>query len=297
MAVALALLAATSNAGASVLQRHAARAVPDELEFHLSLVWALIRNPVWLYGIGALILGFVFQAGALGVGGLALVQPIMTVELPITMVLLSWAFGIVLDRRSWLAVGALTVGLAMFLVAASPQAGHRLPGAGSWLLALTVTSGTILALEVVARLFVGPGPARAAILGTAGGLGFAFTATLIKETVGILRGDPGMLPFSWQPYAMVAAGLYSVFLLQNALHSGTLVAAQPALTISDPVAGILYGTLMFGEPVRSGPWIVMEVAGAAIVGWGIIVLAQSPPIRAQEAAAARKRDLPGPATR
>ncbi|WP_143043562.1 DMT family transporter [Nonomuraea jiangxiensis] len=273
----LAVLAAACNAGASVLQRRAARTVPPELGLRLGLIWALVRNRLWRWGITALIAGFVFQAAALSQGGVALVQPALVIELPFTMIILSWAFGTVLDRRSWLAIGVLSAGLGMFLAAAVPGPGRWSPDTTEWVVAAVVTSATVAGLVALAAL--SSGPLRAAALGVAAGIGFAFTATLIKKCVTLLEDDPGALPVSWPLYAMVFTGLCSVFLLQNSLHSGSLVVAQPALTISDPMAGILYGALMYGEPIRTGPWIVMEAAGAGLLVYGVIVLTRSPIIQ------------------
>jgi drug/metabolite transporter (DMT)-like permease len=273
----LAVLAAGCNAGASVLQRRAARSVPPELGLRPGLIRALIGNPLWRWGIAALIAGFVFQAAALSVGGIALVQPALVIELPFTLIILSWAFDTVLDRRTWLAIGILSAGLGMFLAAAVPGSGRWSPGVTEWIMAAVVTSATIAGLVVVGA--ARRGPLRPAMLGVAAGIGFAFTATLIKKCVNILDHDPGALPVSWPLYAMVAAGLCSLFLLQNALHSGSLVIAQPALTISDPMAGILYGALMFGEPIRTGPWVVLEVAGAGLLVYGVVVLVRSPVIQ------------------
>ncbi|MFF4622867.1 DMT family transporter [Nonomuraea jabiensis] len=275
----LAVLAALCNAATSVLQRRAARPLPLELGLRFGLIWALIGNPLWRWGIVAMIGGFLFQAAALSKGGIALVQPALVIELPFTMIIISWAFGTVLDGKSWLAIGALSAGLAMFLAAAVPGPGRWSPDAAEWIIAAAATSATIAALVTVGALT--RGPIRAATLGVAAGIGFAFTATLIKKCTTILADDPRALPVSWPLYAMLAAGLCSLFLLQNALHSGTLVVAQPALTISDPLAGILYGALMYGEPIRAGPWLVMEAAGAGLLVYGVIALTRSPLIQEQ----------------
>jgi drug/metabolite transporter (DMT)-like permease len=263
---------------ASVLQRRAARRVPEREAMRLSLIWALVRTPVWLGGIGAMILGFAFQAAALSRGGLALVQPVLISELPFTMILMSGVLGVRLGRRSWLAIGAMTGGLALLLFAASPRMGEGGPDALSWLSAAAGTLATVAALVLVARITVGAG--RAAAFGVAAGIGFAFTATFIKQATLVLGEDPSALPVTWQVYAMVVAGLCSVFLLQNALQSGTLVAAQPALTLSDPVASIVYGTTMFGEEIRTGVWVVPEVTGIGMIVCGSYLLAQSPLMRA-----------------
>ncbi|QYC45858.1 hypothetical protein Nocox_41585 [Nonomuraea coxensis DSM 45129] len=277
----LAVLAGLCNAASSVLQRRAALTVPQDPPARMGLILALVRKPVWLWGIAALIGGFLFQAAALSQGAIALVQPVLVVELPFTMIILSMAFGIVLDRSTWLAIGALSAGLAIFLVAADPDVGRWVPDAIGWIAATVVTAAvmaTLVAVGVLAK-----GAVRPAVLGVATGIGFAFTATLIKTCTAIAQEDMGALPRSWQLYAMVAAGLCSLVLLQHTLHSGPLVVAQPALTISDPIAGILFGGLLFGEPIRSGSWIVLEAIGIGSMAYGVIRLARSPLIQAQNA--------------
>ncbi|MEU6041457.1 DMT family transporter [Actinomadura sp. NPDC047616] len=279
IAVVCALLAAASNALASVLQRRAARCAPEEFAFRPALLWSLIRRPVWLAGIAALIAGFLLQALALSNGGLALVQPLLVAELPFTMILLARMSRIRLDRRTWVAVAAMTAGLAGFLAAASPTPGRHMPGTLDWVLAAIVTVGAIVAVVALSRLL--SGTLRAAVLGASAGTGFAFTATFMKATTNLADQGMVVLLTSWEPYAMVGAGVGSVYLLQNALQSGTLVAAQPALTITDPVASVVYGVTMFGEGVRSGPWVIIEVAGFALILFGSVRLSQSRPIRMQ----------------
>lgn len=279
IAVVFALLAAASNALASVLQRRAARSAPKEFAFRPALLWDLIRRRVWLGGIGALIAGFLLQALALGNAGLALVQPLLVAELPFTMVLIARLSRIRLDRRTWAAVGAMTIGLVGFLVAAAPTRGRHTPRILDWVFAGIITVTAILGAVAVSRALAGA--PRAAVLGAAAGTGFAFTATFMKATTGLFDEGMATLLSSWQPYAMVMAGIGSVFLLQNALQSGTLVAAQPALTICDPVASILYGITMFGESVRSGPWLILEVVGFALIFYGSIRLSQSRPVQMQ----------------
>ncbi|KAB8193071.1 hypothetical protein FH608_022335 [Nonomuraea phyllanthi] len=276
----LAFFAAACNAASSVLQRRASLSASPDLEFRLGLFWALIRNPVWLWGIGALIGGFIFQAAALSIGGIALVQPALVIELPLTMIILSIAFNASLDRKAWIAICSLTGGLALFLAAAAPGPGRWTPATAEWIVATAATAGTVGALVAVAALTTATA-ARPALLGIAAGISFAFTATLIKKTTMIFQQDPGQLFVTWPLYGMVAAGLCAVFLLQNALHSGTLVVAQPALTMSDPMAGILYGALMFGEPIRTGSWVVLEVVGVGLMVYGLIELNRSPLIQAQ----------------
>ncbi|MEV7006929.1 DMT family transporter [Streptosporangium sp. NPDC051022] len=278
IAVVFALLCAASNATGSILQRREARNMPQNMAFRPALIWALLHRPAWLGGVAALIAGFVFQATALSFGALALVQPLLAVELPLTMIGVSLVFKVTVDRRSWLATAALTGGLALFLLTAAPSGnGRAVISAGQWALAGGVTVLAMAALIATARAL--PPAARAAVLGTAAGIGFAFTATFMRKSTVILRDDPSALPTSWQLYAMVATGICSFFLLQNAYQSGPLIAAQPAITTSDPVASVLYGIMLFDEQLRSGVWIVPELAGIALVLYGSVLLARSPAIQ------------------
>jgi drug/metabolite transporter (DMT)-like permease len=277
IAALLAVLAAASNALASVLQRRAARTAPRDTAFRLGLITYLIRRPAWLGGIGALIAGFVFQAAALSLGELSLVQPVLVVELPFTMIFIGLVLRVRIDPQSWLAVGLLTVGLVTFLLAAGPSAGHRVPGRMDWAIATVVTLGIEAGLLVAARVTGGVGPA--VFLGLSAGLGFSFTAALMKQATEELAERPSALVTTWPMYGMVFAGLVSLFLLQNAFQSGPLVAVQPALTVSDPVASIGYGVGLFGESIRLGPWVIVELVGIGLILYGSARLAQSPPLR------------------
>ncbi len=120
----LALLAAASNAVASVLQRYAARQVPSSKSFRLALILDLVRNPVWLAGFIGMIASAVFQSGALMAGRLALVQPILITELPFTLLVAAFVFRQRPGRRPILATLAMTGGLALILLAASPSGGR-----------------------------------------------------------------------------------------------------------------------------------------------------------------------------
>jgi len=71
---------------------------------------------------------------------------------------------------------------------------------------------------------------------------------------------------SWEIYAMVASGLLGMFLVQSALNAGGLIAAQPGLTLSDPVISVLWGVFAFHEQARGGWYVLPEVVAAAIVG-------------------------------
>ncbi|MFG1851102.1 DMT family transporter [Actinomadura geliboluensis] len=272
--VVLALLAGASNALASVLQRRVAKAAPEADAFKFALILDLLRSPMWLGGIGALIAAFVLQAAALSIAGLSLVQPLLAVELPFTMILIALLPPRGLTRVPWTAVVLLSVGLAVLLFALSPDEDYHLPSGPAWIIATTGTVGCVAALVTLSRLI--RGPVRAVLLGVTTSIGFALTAAFMNTATRDFERGLRAVVTSWQLYAMALAGLASLFLLQNALQSGSLVAVQPALTISDPVASIILGVYLFGEDVRGGPWVLLEAAGMALLLLGSIGIARSP---------------------
>ena len=272
--VVLAVLAGAANALASVLQRRVVKAAPEADAFRLALIVNTLRSPMWLGGIGALIAAFVLQAAALSIAGLSLVQPLLAVELPFTMILIAWLPPRGLMGVPWAAVVLLTAGLAVLLFALSPDESYHTPSTSTWIIATTGTVAVVVAL--VALSWFIHRPARAVLLGITTSIGFALTAAFMNTvTHEFADGIAGLLT-SWQLYAMALAGLASLFLLQNALQSGSLVAVQPALTISDPVASIILGVYLFGEDVRGGPWLALEAAGMALILLGSIGIARSP---------------------
>lgn len=273
ISILLALTASFCNAMASVLQRRGTLAVPDGAG-PVVFVRTLLSRPIWFAGIAAMIGGFLFQAGALAFGGLALVEPLLAMELPFTMLLIALTSTRRLSGQSWLATVSITAGLAVLLFAASPGRGTSTPEAYRWVLATLVIVGCVGGL--LSGAWAVRGPYRTALLGIATSLGFAFTAALMKGSTGVLRADPIRTLTSWQLYAMVAAGLLSVAMLQVTLRSGTLVAAQPALTISDPVASMILGALLFDEPIRAGAWIIPEVLGVALIVYGVVEISRTP---------------------
>jgi hypothetical protein len=121
------------------------------------------------------------------------------------------------------------------------------------------------------------GRARAACFAAAAAIGYALTAALIKDATDAWRtgGATGFF-LAWQTYAFAAAGVCALFLLQNAVQSGPLVASQPALTLGDALVSLSLGVTLYGEEVRTGWWLIPEVMGVALILYGAVLLARIP---------------------
>jgi drug/metabolite transporter (DMT)-like permease len=274
VSVLFALLTALFNGLASVLQRMAAETAPPSQALHLSLFGYLIRRKVWLAGIGMVVLAAVCQATALATGPVALVQPIFIIELPFTLLVASRLNHRRLPRMTWWAVGLVTVSLGAGLAAAAPSGGSDQASTKVWVTALIVTAvfeAVVITAGVRAR-----GNARAAALGLAAACGYALTATLMKSAVAALPRGAGAFFGSWQLYATAAAGVGALFLLQNGLQAGLLVAVQPPLTLGDALISASYGVTVYGENVQTGGWLlVAEIAAVIAVALGCIQLSRS----------------------
>ena len=286
---ALAVLAACANALSSVLQRKANKRVPQRENMSPRQIWTLLHQPVWFGGILAITVGFLLQASALGTGDLAVVEPVLVLELPFTLILASWLFHQRLGLREWLPSAAMTAGLAGLLYLLAPSAGGppQLPWYG-WLAGVGGNLALVGALVLVARRGSirrarpekpgqqGGGPFRAALLAVAAGSTFGLTAALMKEVTRTFERGVGELFTDWPVYAMVAAGVLGMFLTQSALNAGQLIAAQPGLSLSDPLISVLWGVLAFHEQIRQGWYIPGEVACAGVIVAGVVTLARSP---------------------
>nr|WP_319020250.1 DMT family transporter [Streptomyces peucetius] len=274
--VLFALCAALSNAFATVLQRKAALVVPSSEGFRAGLVLDLLRQPVWLAGILAVVVAGVCQAVALGTGPLTIVQPLFVLELPLALILATLLLHGSLPRAGWVAVAGVVVGLGIALAAAAPSGDRTDVPADRWIVALPVCAAVVLALAAAA-LRRPEGRARAACLGSATAISYALTAALMKEAVHILD-DHGLGAFltTWQTYAFAASGGAALFLLVHAMQAGPLVASQPALTLGDAAVSLALGLLLFEEDIRTGWWLLPQAAGVALVVAGVLALARVP---------------------
>lgn len=279
LSVVFALLAAGSNAVGTVLQRRAALTVPRSDSFRIRLMIDLMRHPVWLGGILSVIFAALFQGLALATGPLAVVQPIFVLELPTALLIAGVVFRKRLPPSTWGAVACIVLGLGIALGAARPSGGTLQAPMALWALSLTCCLGAMAVLSVAAlrRPF---GPARAACLGTAAAIGYSTTAALMKSATDTLdhRGV-GAFFSAWQTYAFAAVGVCALFLLENAMQAGPLVASQPALTLGDALISLSLGVTLYGEYVRTGWWLVPEIIGAGLVLGGAVGLSRAPQMR------------------
>jgi drug/metabolite transporter (DMT)-like permease len=275
MVFVLALGAALANALTSVFQRKGIEMAPAGTTLRFSLITYAVRRGIWLAGFALMIVSFVLQAVALHLGRLSEVQPILTTELVFLVVVLVAWFGFTMGRREWAGVVAVTAGLAGFLYFADPVDGTLSPPLWEWVIAGGACSAGIVTAVLLALR--GPRWWRAAMFGTGASISFAFTAACTKVVSGFAAADWASLYRHWQTYALACFGALAVFLAQNAIHAGPIVASQSTIVLVDPVASILVGVGLFGDNLRTtGAWGPLEALSLLVMVGGAVLLAHSP---------------------
>ncbi|MDQ2876368.1 MAG: DMT family transporter [Actinomycetota bacterium] len=271
----LALGASLANALTSIFQRMGVEDAPASTTLRLGLLAYALRRKVWLLGFALMIVSFGLQAGALHLGRLSEVQPILTTELVFLVIVLAAWFGFPVTRRELLGCLAVTAGLAGFLYFAHPEYGPGTPPLWAWIVTgIACSVGIVVTAAAATR---GPAWWRAAMFGTAAAISFAFTSALTKAVTGFAAHDVASLYRHWQTYALAAFGGLAVFLAQNAFHAGPIVASQSTIVLVDPLASILIGVGLFGDDLRtSGPWGPLEALSLLLMFLGAFWLTHSP---------------------
>jgi len=276
VAVLLAAGAAFLTALSVVLQRVALESaqVPHSLSPRLML--HALRKRSWLTGFALMLGTFVLQASALRFGQLSVVQPVLTTELIFLVAILVVAFHRRVGWRELAGIAAIVAGLAGFFACASPAVGIGQPGDVAWLTVSGATFTSSLCLVAAGR--VGPRWWRAAALGAASAILFAYNAALTKTLTSLLRTGGWLHLFeNWDPYLIAVSGAAGLFVLQSALHAGPITASRTANVTVNPLVSIVIGVFAFGEHLRSGALLVtLDMLAIAVMCAGVVMLVRSP---------------------
>lgn len=276
IAVPAALAGAASFGLASATQQRATKQVPTVRTLDPRLLLELVRQPLWVLGVFAILVGVSLQLVALAFGPLVLVQPLLVTGLLFAAIFSAWMAHRSVDRVVVLGCLLCITGLAAFLLLARPRGIARGGADGAALLALVVVLGVVVAVSLVVATRFG-GNVRVLGLAVATGALFGVTAGLMKVVGGQVRaGGPGE-PFGhWMLYVVCVIGPLGFLLSQNTFQQGELIA--PALAVirtMDPLVGVAIGVVWLGEQVATAPAVLVgEVIAAGVVVGGIALLAR-----------------------
>jgi drug/metabolite transporter (DMT)-like permease len=259
-----------------VIQQHAAARAPAEERLSFRLLVDLAQRPLWLAGIGVMVVGQLFGAYALGRGKLTVVEPLLAANLLFALPMAALWSRQSLGKREWAGAVTLMGGLAMFVVAAGPQTSKvALVSYQSWTIAgLTIVAVVMAVVWFAKRTSVAE---EATLLALGAGILYGLQDALTQRTILLFPRGIELVVSSWQPYALVAVAIVGLLLAQSAFEAAPLAASLPAITIAEPLTGIALGAGLFAQNVRlSGLALGFELAGLVLMVIGVLAVARSP---------------------
>jgi drug/metabolite transporter (DMT)-like permease len=237
----------------------------------------MLRHPAWLLAIAGDFIGFILQIVALSTGPVVVVQPLVVLMLPVSL-LVSALLGWHRPRAGdYLGVAAVIGGLAVFLALIGHPKTDHVPGPRMLGLAIGIVfvAGVVLCVAVAGRNRV----VRGAVYGAVAGAYFGMLAVMVDaaSTQAGKAGIHGMLtaPKGIVPLAGIALlGVGGIALTQMSFQIGALAATLPANLAADPLTAVLMGIVLLREHIPHGPWhIVAYLLSVLAVIAGAIRLA------------------------
>jgi drug/metabolite transporter (DMT)-like permease len=176
-----------------------------------------------------------------------------------------------------LAAVLLAAGVAVFVMAANPRAGQPQPdgrGAAAVIAAGAILAGASSAVAARAR----SGRVAGFALGLAAGLLYGLAGGALKAAVHAAVRDPLAALSGWPLWTLVALGGWGLIAHQRAYTHAPLGVSLPVLSVANPLAGIAFGVLAFGETLAAGPLALAgQAAGMAAIITSVTVLARAGP--------------------
>ncbi len=250
-----------------VLQQRAAALTPLEEVLHWRLLLDLLHKPMWLWGVGAMVVGQLLGGLALQLASVALVEPLLSANLLFAFVIAA----ALSDRRvRWHEVGGavlLSTALAAFLVVGDPRSSDDPEPSRGWsIVALALVAAAVVILLVVAnkQQFI----AKAVLLSTGAGLLYGLQDAATRQS--LLRIDQNgiarVLTSPWA-YLVVGAAVTGLLLAQSAFKLGSLAHSLPPLTAAEPLVGIALGVGLLADKVdvTVGRLAVEAACGAGVI--------------------------------
>jgi hypothetical protein len=275
LGIAAAIVASLLYNTSIALQALEARQVPEEHSLQPSLLGRLVRNRRWL---GATVLGFLgwpFEVAALLLAPLTVVQPCLASGLILLLWLGVTRLGEAPGRREFIAVGAITIGIAGVALAA-PERTTDHAGAGAIALALALVGIPVLAPYLRRR--------RTGMVGAltilSAGFGYAWTAIASKLLTDELAAGAALVGVAWLATVVLSESL-ALLSEMSALQQRPATHVAPAMFAIQVLVPVLLAPLIFGESWANTPLGgVVLVAFMAIAVAGTVLIAGSPAVGA-----------------
>jgi drug/metabolite transporter (DMT)-like permease len=274
LAVLLALFAALCFAVGTVCMQRGTLDFPEEESHKPGFLLKLVRKPVWVAGIVIDLLGYAAQAGALAVGRIVLVQPLLVTTVVFALPLGVKFTGQKVGRLEIIGAALVVGGLALFVGLNNPDEGRTDAPWEDWLITFGIFIGLAAALIIASRNR--SHGVQAALLGVAAGGLLGVTACLTKATVHRLDDGIEAVFTDWHIYVLIVLEIAAFTLLQSALATGALAPAISTNMAVETLISIVLGIVLFKEDLHGSP-ALLAVSLVALVGAliGLVILSRS----------------------
>lgn len=265
LAIILSLVAAILFAVAAVLQQKGTEGMSDQGAVGAGFLVKLLRRKVWLAGITADTLGFVAQAGALAVGSLLLVQPLLVTTLLFALPLAAYTQRRRLRPEEWGWATVLIGALVVFMLLGQPTAGIQTPEAKAWIIPLTILI-PVVAFCVVGGSRMPHGSLRSLVLAIAAGLVLGFSAPFTKTGMDAFGQSFLNGLASWEFWAMAITATLGTLWQQSSYQAGDVQTSLPTVTVLKPVVGMVLGLTIYHEHLR------VDAIGDVLVVLALVIM-------------------------
>jgi len=269
LGVGVALASAALYSVGVLLQSLEAREAPASDSLHLSLLRWLVTRRRWVIGTLCVIAAWGFQAGALALAPLTIVQPTLAAGLFVLLFVGVRLTDECVGRREVVAVVAIFVGVAGLAVASpkNVETGHAAP------LVMGLTLAAFAAAALTPYLLRGRPPLWLVV--ASAGVAYACSAFLTKF-VADAAAQPELLTAAlWLGATVCAAGL-GLLSEMTALQERSAIRVFPGVLVIQIVLAVLLAPFLAGETWSSDPLVLGGLgASLAVLAIGTGVLASA----------------------
>lgn len=269
IAVLLALAAAFFIAVGDVIHQRSAHEVTDEPVGHLTLFLSLLRDRQWWLGSAVAAAGFAFQAAALGLGSVLLVQAVLVTSLLFALPISARQAHRRVTRWQWIWAVLLAGAVIVIVTVGNPTAGQSRASLETWLEVAAVL-GPVAALCLLGAK-VWSGPTSAVLLAVVSGTLWGLFAVLTKAVVDRLDvtswAGVGQLLVTPELYIWVVVAIAGTAMQQASFRAGALTASLPTMTLTEPLVACALGVVVLGETLRPGEagWVILVLAVTVMI--------------------------------
>jgi drug/metabolite transporter (DMT)-like permease len=269
IAVLLALAAAFFIAVGDVIHQRSAHEVTDEPVGHLTLFLSLLRDRQWWLGSAVAAAGFAFQAAALGLGSVLLVQAVLVTSLLFALPISARQAHRRVTRWQWIWAVLLAGAVIVIVTVGNPTAGQSRASLETWLEVAAVLGPVVALCLLGARVWSGPTSAvlLAVVSGTLWGLFAVLTKAVVDRLDVTSWAGVGQLLVTPELYIWVVVAIAGTAMQQASFRAGALTASLPTMTLTEPLVACALGVVVLGETLRPGEagWVILVLAVTVMI--------------------------------